>query len=94
MKRPFRCGFLVLLVATLVTACTQPEVPLEDPVVSEVSDLSGGSLGSIAIPVSCTAEAGSHLRRGAALIHNMTYTEAEQEFRTASEQDEGCALAY
>jgi tetratricopeptide (TPR) repeat protein len=60
----------------------------------EVFDQEGASLGSVAFPVSCSDEAAESMRRGLALLHNMTFVEAEGAFRSASEQDPDCALAY
>ena len=62
--------------------------------VTEVLDADGGSLGSVAFPVSCSAEAATTMRRGIALLHHMTFTEAAGVFETAAEQDPDCALAY
>ena len=78
-------GFLSLL---LVTACTPA-----GPEAVEVFDHAGSSLGQVAIEVTCTSEANDHVRRGLALLHNMTYTEAEAEFAAASEADPNCAMA-
>jgi tetratricopeptide (TPR) repeat protein len=58
-----------------------------------VHDENGASLGSVALAVSCTPDAVLRVRRGLALLHNMTYAQAEQEFQAASELDEECVLA-
>lgn len=94
LKTPLGRAMLLLGVLTLSLACAAPDPDARDPVVSEVKDVNGASLGSVAIPVSCSPKAATHLRRGVALLHNMTYSDAESEFRTASERDEGCVLAY
>lgn len=61
---------------------------------SPVQDHDGSSLGSIAFTTSCDTEANAAMRRGLALLHHMTYTEAESEFARAGELDPGCALSY
>lgn len=62
--------------------------------VTEVLGESGASLGSVAFPTTCEDPAATTLRRGLALLHNMTYAEAERAFEVAAEQDPGCALAH
>ena len=85
---------LVLGLLSLSSACAESNPEGASPV-SEVTDVDGTQLGSVAIPVSsCSTEAATHLRRGTALLHNMTFFQAESEFRAALERDEGCALAY
>ncbi len=85
---------LALCLLGLSSACAESDSEGAS-VVSEVTDVDGTPLGSVAIPVSsCSTEAATHLRRGTALLHNMTFFQAESEFRAALERDEGCALAY
>jgi tetratricopeptide (TPR) repeat protein len=62
--------------------------------VTQVFDEAGTSLGSVALPVDCTVAAATEVRRGLALLHNMTHTEAETAFRRATELDDSCALGY
>ncbi len=50
-----------------------------------VTDGSGAAMGSVAFPVSCGEEASAEMRLGLALLHNMTYPEAEAVFRRAAE---------
>jgi tetratricopeptide (TPR) repeat protein len=84
---------LIAIVTALSAACSAGEQSI-DTMATEVVDAEGASMGSVAFPVSCTEEASSRMRLGLALLHNMTYTEAEAAFRSASEQDPECALAY
>jgi tetratricopeptide (TPR) repeat protein len=53
----------------------------------------GKSLGTIHFPTSCTADAQKHIEQGLALLHHMTYLEAEGRFRAAAEADPDCAIA-
>jgi len=85
---------LLLSVLVLPSACRSLDPGDENPAIVKVEDGTGVSLGSVAVPVSCAPEAGTHVRRGVALLHNMTYKRAAAEFRAASESDENCALAY
>lgn len=89
-------GSLAFFLGVVVLLSSCAELNSEDgtPVITKVTDASGAPLGSVAVPVSCAPDVATHLRRGVALLHNMTYTQAEEEFRVASEQDEECALAY
>ena len=68
--------------------------PAGESLISAVQDRDGASLGSVALPpTSCRDSAETHLRRGLALLHNMTYTRAEAAFRRAAEEDPNCPLA-
>lgn len=59
-----------------------------------VTDSLGSPLGTVRVPGSCTATADVHLGRGLALLHNMTYEEAEAAFAAAVDADSNCAMAY
>ena len=70
---------LALCLLGLSSACAESDSEGAS-VVSEVTDVDGTPLGSVAIPVSsCSTEAATHLRRGTALLHNMTFFQAESE---------------
>ena len=79
----------VLLVLILSWACVGADLDARSDsdagaaVVREVLDENGSSLGSVALFDTCSPEAGTQLRRGLALLHNMTFSEAEAEFREA-----------
>ena len=62
--------------------------------VAEVTDSRGGSMGTVVLAPTCGEAATAELRRGLALLHNMTYSEAEQAFRAAADEDTDCGLAY
>ena len=51
-------------------------------------------LGTVHFPTSCDDAANSHMQRGLALLHHMTYEEARQSFATAAEADSECGMAY
>ncbi len=87
--------FIVTLV-TLAIACDADgdRAAEASALATEVLDAEGTSMGSVAFPVSCNEDASSHMRRGLALLHNMTYSEAAGAFSTASEADTDCALAH
>ena len=55
---------------------------------------SGEPLGTIHFPTSCSPEAQEHLEQGLALLHHMTYMQAEGSFRAAAEADPECAIAF
>ncbi len=90
-----RCPIALLaVIQVLHVACAQPGGETSTPNISAVVDATGASLGSVALPVLCNEDSTPHLNRGLALLHNMTYSQAEAEFRKASEQDDECVLAH
>lgn len=91
------------LLATLLIlgACSGQERPDEDIGLSadvgaatRVSDLSGSPLGTVQLVHSCSDKATAHLGRGLALLHSMTYEEADAAFAAAAEADPDCAMGY
>jgi tetratricopeptide (TPR) repeat protein len=54
----------------------------------------GKPLGTVVFASSCTPEAQEHLHQGLALLHHMTYLQAEPAFRAAAEADPDCAIAH
>jgi tetratricopeptide (TPR) repeat protein len=90
---------IALLMA--LAACTGGEREQEsidlsaDPgLVTHVFDLSGSPLGSVRLPSSCSEAADVHLGRGLALLHSMTYEDAEAAFAAAAEANPDSAMAY
>ena len=51
-------------------------------------------LGDVDFPTSCSDAVQADLERGVALLHHMTYVEAEGIFREAAEREPGCAMAH
>jgi tetratricopeptide (TPR) repeat protein len=84
----------------VLTACAGGERPAEEIDLSaastalEVSDLSGAPLGTVQLTHSCSDEAAVHLGRGLALLHSMTYEDAEAAFASATAADPECAVGY
>ena len=91
--RMTRLCFLLalLLIAVGTVGCSGVDEGGQD---TEVLDLDGQSLGTVRFPTSCDAAAQAHLERGLALLHNMTYLQAEGAFAEAAEADLECSLAY
>lgn len=85
LYRQLSIGTVCLLA---LSACTEPN---SQPV--EVLDENGASLGSVALTVRCSTEATTLVRRGLAMLHNMTYEKAAADFASAAEQDPSCVLA-
>ncbi|MFT4605868.1 MAG: tetratricopeptide (TPR) repeat protein [Rhodothermales bacterium] len=83
----------VLLLTITLAACSD-EAGHSAELAREVTDAQGRSLGSIALTVTCADDAAVHIRRGTALLHNMTYTQAATTFEEAAALDPSCALAY
>jgi tetratricopeptide (TPR) repeat protein len=61
---------------------------------SSVAESSGSPLGTVQLANSCAEDAVIHLERGVALLHSMTYEEAEAAFAAATEADSSCAMGY
>lgn len=55
---------------------------------------SGDGLGQVVMTLSCGEEADTQLVPALALLHHMTYTEAEAMFRNAAEIEPDCSLAH
>lgn len=54
----------------------------------------GHPLGVVDFPVSCTPEAREAFNHAAALLHHMTYPQAQEAFRKVVTLDERCAMAH
>ena len=54
----------------------------------------GQSLGTVRFITSCDYDAQPLLDRGLALLHHMTYDQADADFRSAAQIDQHCAMAY
>lgn len=86
---------LILLLACRADDGPEPTREADAPAPGvEVTDASGSPLGTVAMAASCADDAQIHLRRGLALLHNMTYEEAEANFARATEADPECAMGY
>ncbi|MGE0159398.1 MAG: tetratricopeptide repeat protein [Gemmatimonadales bacterium] len=53
-----------------------------------------GELGSVAFPVTCSAEAQAHMHRAVAMLHSFWFPEARTTFEAAAAADPGCGIAY
>ena len=74
-----------------VTPSTEADAPFE---VIGVTGSDGVPLGSVAFRHSCDRSADRSLTQGLALLHHMTYSQAEASFQEAIEADPECALGY
>ena len=83
----------------ILAACTggerqAEEMDLSAGAATAVTDASGSPLGTVQLTGSCNETATLNLGRGLALLHSMTYEEAEAAFATATEADPDCAMGY
>ena len=103
-KRPVH-SFLLLLTLSVIwfgAGCERSDTGTEAHAVSgsaaghDSAALSadGKPLGTVRLPTSCDAGVQADLERGLALLHHMTYDQAETVFRWAAETDPDCAIAY
>ena len=66
-----------------------------DPVLAAVQPAGYATqLGTVSFPVSCNEIAAAMVERGVALLHHMSYIEANTVFAQAAEADPGCGMAY
>ncbi len=96
MTKPRALLVLIAVCAAAHLGCAR-QASDADPDAQEailVTAADGSVLGSVTLQVNCGAGADEHLLRGVALYHNMTFTEAEAEFRSAAEVEPECALGY
>lgn len=94
-----RHALIALATALILAACSQGErsaagTGMSNETGSPVTDVSGAPLGTVVLSSSCADEAMIHLERGLALLHNMTYEDAQAHFAQSTETDPECALGY
>ncbi len=53
-----------------------------------------GNLGTVRLETACSEVADKHAGRGLALLHHMTYIDAQESFAKAVEADPGCTFGY
>ena len=87
-----RFSVLSVLAVVALLGCAGEGYDSETDVM--VLGLDGKPLGAVRFPTSCNDAADEHLQRGLALLHHMTYIQAESEFTAAAEADPECAIAY
>jgi tetratricopeptide (TPR) repeat protein len=96
-----RYASLILVVPLVFAACQGGEQRAEQiglsadmGTVTKVADASGTPLGTVQLTHSCSEAAAVQLGRGLALLHSMTYEEAQAAFASATEADPDCAMGY
>lgn len=84
-----------------LAACGGDEVSPEQETQTGVSssaagaeDMDGAQLGTVVIAAECSPSARPYLERGLALLHNMTYEDAEAAFGQAVDADADCWMGY
>lgn len=86
--------FLLVLVACSEGERQAEEMELSSADATRVTAASGSPLGSVWLAGECADAAELPLARGLALLHSMTYEEAEAAFAAATEADPDCAMGY
>ena len=84
MKRMLSLVFLVTL-----TSCSQGPDDMEPS-----GEHPEGQLGTVRFATSCREGAQAQIERGVALLHHMTYEEAQESFQAAVDTDPDCAMGY
>jgi tetratricopeptide (TPR) repeat protein len=59
-----------------------------------VMEVAKGPIGKVDFFISCSPEAQVRFNRAMALLHNMMYRQAEEEFKAVARVDSYCAMAY
>lgn len=80
--------------AYLVALLAMPAASLHAQVVHDHHGAPPEKLGRVEFPISCNAEAQTRFERALALLHSFWWSEAEKAFRSVSEADPNCAMAY
>lgn len=86
VKCAFRCVNVGILAVLLIS--TAGETP------GQVQEHAGHTVGKVDFPVSCTEPARAEFNRAAALLHHMTYSQAQEAFRRVAAIDPQCAMAH
>ncbi len=87
-------GALLILVACGGESRDRQQVADQAGIEADATDVDGSRLGTVVIAGDCTEAAEGHLERGLALLHSMTYEEAEKGFKAATVADPHCAMGY
>ena len=84
-------SLVVSVLAVSLAACGDRPT---DEFAATIPDSYGEQLGGTDFPASCSEAALSHIERGIALLHHMTYLGAEHSFSGAIRADPECAMGY
>jgi len=80
-------AFLALL------ACAPPALA-EDPPPATQAAHAGHEVGRVPFPASCAAAVQPEIEHAVALLHHMTYPQAQAGFESAAKRDPDCAMAH
>lgn len=69
-------------------------VSADASIAAESHDHGYSRLGAVQFPVSCNDAARKHIDQGLALLHHMTYEDAQVSFAAASKVQPDCAMSY
>ncbi|MGI9180655.1 MAG: hypothetical protein ACR2H9_09170 [Longimicrobiaceae bacterium] len=92
-----RSLLLVLLAACAPAApppAAAPPAQAHDHAAHDHTGAAPEQLGSVAFPVSCSAEAQQRFGRAVAMLHSFWFEEAEKAFSGVAEADPKCAMAH
>ncbi|MEO5717873.1 MAG: hypothetical protein ABIR29_04805 [Chthoniobacterales bacterium] len=82
--------FLFLCLAALLV----PSVNRADDKTTPTDSHAGHALGKVNFPISCSPEAQAEFNRAVALLHHMTYPQAQEAFEQVAKTDPSCAMAH
>ena len=81
-----RYQIVLIVLLSIYTGCSDDT--------TQQTDTYGDKLGTVNFPVSGNNEAMQHIERAVALLHHMTYDDADKAFAAAIEADPDCAMGY
>jgi tetratricopeptide (TPR) repeat protein len=64
------------------------------PIAAQADTRAGEQLGKVSFSVSCSPSVRAPFNRGAALLHDFWYDEAQPQFERIAKSDPGCAMAH
>ena len=88
-----KASYLLLIVSigvSFLSGCNSRDAAVTD----DQSLFDADSLGTVEFPVSCNTVAAEKMEHGLAVLHHMSYTEADLIFESALEADPSCAIGY
>jgi tetratricopeptide (TPR) repeat protein len=86
--------FMKTVFSTLIISILILLFDLSHAIQEPVIEAARGPLGKVDFFISCDSEAQVRFNRAMALLHNMMYRQAEEEFKAVAIVDSDCAMAY
>jgi len=93
--RPLKLNFVVVFGMMLFLSLTLQELSAQDKHMHEEHPISeGATIGKVSFDVDCKQEVRDDFNRAVAMLHNMMYVTARENFKAITEKAPNCAMAY